>query len=177
MVAIVLREGDDLRLLCANCGDSRAVLCRKGHAVELSRDHKPSDLDTERQRIEAAGGRLDMSGRIDGGLNLSRALGDFEYKSRSDLAADQQKVIAQPEIQSVVVVPGEDEFLVLGSDGVFDVFSSGELVARLRAALQAASSEKVLKEAVRKVLQDASGSGDNATLCVVRFLSRGQCGG
>lgn len=44
-------------LYTANAGDSRAVLCRDGAALRLSRDHKP-ELLAERRRIEAAGGRV-----------------------------------------------------------------------------------------------------------------------
>ena len=29
------------KIITANCGDSRAVLCRKGTAHQLSEDHKP----------------------------------------------------------------------------------------------------------------------------------------
>ncbi|CAM6045758.1 unnamed protein product, partial [Sphagnum compactum] len=42
------------RLLVANVGDSRAVICRGGEAFALSSDHKPNRAD-ERQRIEDAG--------------------------------------------------------------------------------------------------------------------------
>jgi len=42
------------RYMLANAGDSRAVLCRKGEAVPLSRDHKPMDED-ERDRIQKVG--------------------------------------------------------------------------------------------------------------------------
>lgn len=45
------------KLYTANAGDCRAVLCRDGRALRLSRDHKP-ELPDERQRIEAAGGRV-----------------------------------------------------------------------------------------------------------------------
>ncbi|EFJ39763.1 hypothetical protein VOLCADRAFT_35338, partial [Volvox carteri f. nagariensis] len=45
------------KLYTANTGDCRAVLCRGGRAVRLSRDHKP-ELPEERTRIEAAGGRV-----------------------------------------------------------------------------------------------------------------------
>ncbi len=41
-----------------------------------TQDHKPTD-DAERRRIQAAGGYV-LNGRIDGGLAVSRALGDFE---------------------------------------------------------------------------------------------------
>lgn len=58
----------------ANAGDSRCVLCRNGKAVDLSFDHKPED-DLERTRIEKAGGKVTADGRVNGGLNLSRAIG------------------------------------------------------------------------------------------------------
>merc|ERR1719334_2320633 len=41
VTCIVRFEDDDRILYCANCGDSRAVLCRGGNAIRLSRDHKP----------------------------------------------------------------------------------------------------------------------------------------
>lgn len=59
----------------ANAGDSRCVLCRAGKAVDLSIDHKPED-EAERNRIEKAGGNVTVSGRVNGGLNLSRAIGN-----------------------------------------------------------------------------------------------------
>jgi hypothetical protein len=45
------------KLYIANCGDSRAVLCRKGKAHALSIDQKPN-RDDERIRIENAGGHI-----------------------------------------------------------------------------------------------------------------------
>jgi hypothetical protein len=47
-----------------------------GVAIDLSVDHKPED-DIERKRIYAAGGRITGDGRVNGGLNLSRAIGAF----------------------------------------------------------------------------------------------------
>merc|ERR1712113_401326 len=74
------------RILCANIGDSRAVLCREGRAVQLSRDHKP-DLKDEEERIKKAGGRVYKveGGGVArvlycGGLAVSRAFGDKDYK-------------------------------------------------------------------------------------------------
>ena len=51
--------------------------------VELSKDHKPEDTD-ELNRITKAGGTVTY-GRVNGGLNLSRALGDLEYKKTPNL--------------------------------------------------------------------------------------------
>jgi protein phosphatase 1L len=50
------------RLLVANVGDSRAVICRGGNAIAVSRDHKPDQSD-ERQRIEDAGGFVMWAGK------------------------------------------------------------------------------------------------------------------
>ncbi len=52
----------------------------------MSEDHKP-DLQEERERIKRAGGDI-REGRIDGNLNLTRAFGDFEYKSNPTLGVD-----------------------------------------------------------------------------------------
>jgi protein phosphatase 2C family protein 2/3 len=71
--AVAVLVTDTGRLVCANAGDSRAVLCRAGKALDLSIDHKPF-LDSERARIEAAGGFV-MLGRVNGNLALSRAIG------------------------------------------------------------------------------------------------------
>ena len=40
----------------------------------MSLDHKPED-DVETKRIVKAGGKVNHDGRVNGGLNLSRALG------------------------------------------------------------------------------------------------------
>lgn len=67
---------------CANAGDSRTVLARSSgpqQCFPLSDDHKP-DNAPEKARIEAAGGFVEEN-RVNGSLNLSRSLGDFEYKS------------------------------------------------------------------------------------------------
>ncbi|XP_030948605.1 probable protein phosphatase 2C 75 isoform X2 [Quercus lobata] len=63
-------------IVVANCGDSRAVLCRGGVAIPLSQDHKP-DRSDELARIEAAGGRvISVNGaRVAGILAMSRAIG------------------------------------------------------------------------------------------------------
>ncbi len=45
---------------------------------ELSKDHKPEN-PAEMDRITKAGGPVSF-GRVHGGLNLSRAMGDLEYK-------------------------------------------------------------------------------------------------
>ena len=68
-------------IFCANAGDSRTVLGRANGSdmcFPLSDDHKP-DNPEEKARIEACGGFVEEN-RVNGSLNLSRSLGDFEYK-------------------------------------------------------------------------------------------------
>ncbi|KAH8975541.1 hypothetical protein BDL97_01G163300 [Sphagnum fallax] len=143
------------RLLVANVGDSRAVICRGGKAVALSTDHKPNRTD-ERQRIEDAGGVVMWAGtwRVGGVLAVSRAFGDRLLK---------QYVVADPEIQEDTIKEGVD-FLVLASDGLWDVVSNQDavsMVATIPDAEEAAN--KLTGEAFRR------GSADNITCVIVRF--------
>lgn len=68
----------ETEIYCANAGDSRCVLSNDGKAIEMSIDHKPDNVG-EKARIEKAGGFVEEN-RVKGVLNLSRSLGDLEYK-------------------------------------------------------------------------------------------------
>merc|ERR1712232_512314 len=90
---------------CANVGDSRALLCRDGRAIQLSWDHKP-DREDEAERIEAAGGFVTFH-RVLGRLAVSRAFGDEEYKvgaAKTD-GISQPLVVAEPEIRVDQLTP------------------------------------------------------------------------
>ncbi|KAJ7962741.1 Protein phosphatase 2C family protein [Quillaja saponaria] len=112
------------QLVVANAGDSRCVLSRKGQAYNMSKDHKP-DLEIEKDRILKAGGFIQV-GRVNGSLNLARAIGDMEFKQNKSLPAEKQIVTAYPDITSVEL-RDDDEFLVIACDGIWDCMSSQEL--------------------------------------------------
>ena len=67
------------KIICANLGDSRTILCQNNEAKALSKDHKP-DLEEEKYRIEKFSGKEVKWGRVEGKLAISRALGDSKFK-------------------------------------------------------------------------------------------------
>jgi len=121
---VALRVGN--LLYCANAGDSRGVLCRDGGAAyALSDDHKPSAA-VEIARIEKAGGFVNVNGRINGNLNLSRSIGDMKYKQVGSLLPSEQMITAEPDITVTEILP-TDKFFTLACDGVWDVLSNQEI--------------------------------------------------
>mmetsp|Transcript_20699 Transcript_20699/g.57800 ORF Transcript_20699/g.57800 Transcript_20699/m.57800 type:complete len:655 (+) Transcript_20699:31-1995(+) len=155
---------------CANVGDSRALLCRDGHAIQLSLDHKP-DREDEEERITSAGGFVSFR-RVLGRLAVSRAFGDEEYKVMSDQAIGKPLVIADPEIRIEQLTP-QDEFLFMACDGLFDVFSSQEAVDFIHSRLTAMpSNEQDPVRAVQDIVHEAiheRRSRDNVTALLVTF--------
>jgi serine/threonine protein phosphatase PrpC len=164
-------------IITGHVGDSRAVLSRRGgeQILELSRDHKP-DLEEERARIEAVGGAVVWCGRVDregrpvpgtglyrvnGNLALSRAIGD-----RSERPA----VCAIPDI-SVQALSSCDDFLVVASDGLWDVMTTVDVVGFVHALIEEDDGElmtdpdlvaaKLVEEALRR------GTYDNVTVIIV----------
>ncbi len=112
-------------IICANSGDSRSVLSKKGKNKDLSVDHKP-DTPSEKRRIERAQGFVEDN-RVNGNLALSRALGDFEYKSNPVLKAEDQMITAFPDI-SVEKIMNDSDFIICACDGIWDCMSSQEAV-------------------------------------------------
>ncbi|KDP33503.1 hypothetical protein JCGZ_07074 [Jatropha curcas] len=158
------------QLVVANAGDSRCVISRKGQAYNLSRDHKP-DLEAEKERILKAGGFI-HAGRVNGSLNLARAIGDMEFKQNKFLPAEKQIVTANPDINTVELCD-DDEFIVLACDGIWDCLSSQQLVDLVHEHLRMESKLSVVCERILDrclAPSTAGGEGcDNMTMILVQF--------
>lgn len=178
-VATLLHEANDgtRTLLSANIGDSRGVLSRNGMAIDLTRDHKPND-DKEKGRILAMGEKIEWDHyckvyRVRN-LSLSRAVGDRFAKPA---------VSGEVEIKRFPIY-AKDEFIVLASDGLWDVMSSQETVAYVHKRLNAPPKDGAAitckedlaslmylrrKNMSRFVANEAlrRGSGDNISVVIV----------
>ncbi|GAX76229.1 hypothetical protein CEUSTIGMA_g3673.t1 [Chlamydomonas eustigma] len=153
------------KIWVANCGDSRAIMCRAGRCLQLTDDHKPERED-EAARVEKAGGQvLYWNGhRVMGVLAMSRAIGDHGLRPY---------VISDPEI-SVVNRAEDDDFMILASDGLWDVMENKEAInLALRCMTRAWEKGAGRKAAARiaaSVLTKAAidrGSKDNVTVVFV----------
>uniref|UniRef100_A0A183C9R4 PPM-type phosphatase domain-containing protein n=1 Tax=Globodera pallida TaxID=36090 RepID=A0A183C9R4_GLOPA len=150
----------------ANLGDSRGLLSRRSNTIFSTEDHKPY-LEKERDRIVKAGGSV-MIQRVNGSLAVSRALGDFEYKSVPGLCATEQLVSPEPDVYIVPRDKDDDEFLILACDGIYDVLANEELCSLIRSRLSVTEDHKVASNHVLDVCL-SKGSRDNMTMIVVIF--------
>ena len=140
-------------LLVANAGDSRAVLASGGKYIPLSTDHKPERID-EKKRIEALGGKVIHFGtwRVQGILSISRSFGDRMLRPY---------VIAEPDVITRTI-EAADDYVILATDGVWDVITSQEAVDICMEFGSPVKSAQVLVETAT-----ARKSGDNITALVI----------
>lgn len=156
------------KVFFANCGDSRALLCRKGAVAFSTRDHKPH-LEDEKTRIEAAGGSVIMM-RVNGSLAVSRALGDFEYKDNSQMDPIQQLVSPEPEVTVMERSESEDEYIVVACDGIWDEMSNEDLCAFVSSRLKITHDlEHICNDVIDTCLH--KGSRDNMSIILIIFPS------
>ncbi|KAE8679278.1 putative protein phosphatase 2C 48 [Hibiscus syriacus] len=149
----IVRQGD--LIYVANIGDSRAVLATTSDEgnlvpVQLTVDFKPN-LPQEAERIIQCKGRVfclhDEPGvhRVwlpdeeSPGLAMSRAFGDYCIKDYG--------LISVPEVTQRHIT-GRDEFVVLATDGVWDVVTNQE-------AIQIVSSTPDKAKAAKKLVESA----------------------
>ncbi|KAH7837796.1 hypothetical protein Vadar_018071 [Vaccinium darrowii] len=149
-------------MLIANAGDCRAVLGKRGRAIDLSKDHKPN-CTSERLRIEKLGGVI-YDGYLHGQLSVARALGDWHLKGPKGSLSP---LSSEPELEEVFLNE-EDEFLIMGCDGIWDVMSSQWAVTIVRRELMLHNDpEKCSKVLVREALK--RNTCDNLTVLVICF--------
>ncbi|KAG7510245.1 phosphatase 1A isoform X1 [Solea senegalensis] len=149
-----------------NCGDSRGLLSRGGAVHFFTQDHKPSN-PLEKERIQNAGGSV-MIQRVNGSLAVSRALGDFDYKCVHGKGQTEQLVSPEPEVYAIERCEGEDEFIILACDGIWDVMANEELCDFVRSRLEVTDDlERVSNEIVDTCLY--KGSRDNMSVVLICF--------
>ncbi|XP_058101226.1 protein kinase and PP2C-like domain-containing protein isoform X2 [Magnolia sinica] len=152
VAALIVRN----RLFVANAGDCRTIICRSGRPYALSKDHVAS-CPEERERVTKAGGQVKW--QVDtwrvgtAALQVTRSIGDDDLKPA---------VTAEPEITETKLSI-EDEYLVMASDGLWDVISNEEVVSIIRDTVKEPGmcSKRLATEAAER------GSKDNITVIVV----------
>nr|XP_010924065.1 probable protein phosphatase 2C 64 [Elaeis guineensis] len=165
------------KLYIGNIGDSRAVLGSKDDssgsivAVQLTVDLKP-DLPREAERIKRCRGRVFALQDEPGvprvwlpfddapGLAMARAFGDFCLKDYG--------VISVPEFFHWTLTE-RDQFVVLASDGVWDVLSNKEVVDIVSSSPTRSSAAKFVVEAAArewKLKYPTSKMDDCAVVCL-----------
>lgn len=158
----------------ANAGDSRCVLSKNGIAINMSEDHKP-ELEAEKTRIEKAGGYVEDN-RVNGVLNLSRSLGDLEYKQNKKFKLEEQMVTALPDVK-VEKISNECDFLILACDGIWDCFTSREAVNYV---LDKTEEQPKISKVIEDMLDfnlpndvnERNGLGCDNMTCIVIFFKK-----
>uniref|UniRef100_A0A914XWL0 PPM-type phosphatase domain-containing protein n=1 Tax=Panagrolaimus superbus TaxID=310955 RepID=A0A914XWL0_9BILA len=154
-------------LTIANVGDSRAVACdSQGNCITLTRDHKPSD-EKEKQRIEDAGGAVTQIGedceRVQGILAMTRSMGDASLKARKFLIVD-------PDVMTYHLTKDNFRFIIIASDGLFDVFEDEELIQKVNLYLQTNGNESFPKLAHFLCLEAINhGTEDNISVLIIKL--------
>lgn len=170
----LVKQGSNLFM--GYIGDSRAILASKDSndsivAVQLTVDLKP-DLPKEAERIKRCKGRvfaLQDEPEVQRvwlpfddapGLAMARAFGDFCLKEYG--------VISVPEFSHRILTE-RDKFIVLASDGVWDVLSNEEVVEIVSSAPTRASAARILVDSAArewKTKYPTSKMDDCAVVCL-----------
>jgi serine/threonine protein phosphatase PrpC len=159
------------RWYIANLGDSRAVICGFPRALfsrtapeprvlSATVDHKP---ENEVKRIEQQGGFVEQdpggTWRVNGILAMSRAVGDKHLcKYLSDHADVYQGSLKGRNTCS---------FIVLGSDGLFDVMTNDEVCDFVNALLTMRFHRSEIARLLVRYAIEVKGSYDNTSAVIL----------
>lgn len=186
--SLFVRDDGGFDVVCANVGDSEVGIVRIGGEIEmLSTVHKIAN-DSERQRLEES--HIPIFGdRVFGVLNITRAVGDSNLWSKDGAEGVVGKVetptrfppsprelkqitpatgvIPNPSVATVAIQEGE--FLLLASDGFWDVYPSNDSRRELAKTISEAFAKgtPLLQLSNTLVVSACASSLDNVTLAIV----------
>jgi serine/threonine protein phosphatase PrpC len=139
----------------AHAGDARALYVEDNFLKYSTIDHKALSRE-EIIRIQRFGGFVSDSGRVNGTIAVSRAIGDVLIHPF---------VIPEPDITNIQI-EGDPNFLILACDGVWDVISNELAVELVQDYYQ---KNQTIEGCANKIRDFAyqGGSLDNITVLIV----------
>lgn len=189
--AVLCRDGVAYSLNDAHCPDrpdeTERIEQAKGWITEekelfVGRLHRMDLNDPDIAEQAASGIQWTTIHRVLGEVSVSRSIGDYPYKGfvpgevvtdffawpeNHDMTFNADLVISDPESKHVDI-DELCEFVIIASDGLWDVVSNEKAVARVKAAFKAGESPKTAAEALCNLALKL-GSGDNTTVLVVQL--------
>jgi serine/threonine protein phosphatase PrpC len=167
LLVVRYHRGHHYYIQVVNLGDSRALVCRKGLAIPLNKDHRPNWPD-ERRRIRELHGRIQfLSGdwRI-GELSVSRSFGDLD---------NTPYISCIPDIYNYRL-DHHDEFIMMGCDGVFDVLQNHDVANFINNNLYRQTDIYPIDTSHRNIARRLGeyclkmGAGDNLSIIIIFLL-------
>ena len=138
---------------CANIGDTSCVLFSKSGCKKLSFDHRCNE-ESEVTRVKKGGGLI-ANGRLNGKLEVTRGFGDFAMKSKG--------LTCEPFINKIVLNES-DKFVVLCTDGVWDVVNEEDL---FYLTINVEDTEQIARDILNHAMKN--GSKDNMSCIVIKL--------
>ena len=147
---------DNNIIYCANVGDSKCFYIDKKNAVQMSEDHNCKN-EKEKEQLTKKGVKIFLN-RVFGSLALTRTFGDFEFKKEG--------ITCIPFIKKIYLDKNDIKYIVIASDGIWDVVNKDKLF-QMYQELKKDTSEEFCNNLVDFAINE--GSSDNISCIVLKF--------
>ena len=144
-------------IYCANVGDSKAFYINEKEAIQLTEDH---NVKNEKEvDILKSKGVLFVNKRVYGSLSLTRAFGDMDFK-------EDDGITAIPFIQKIFVNKNNVKYIVIASDGIWDVVNE-KILFNISNELKNGTCEEFCNNLINYAIEN--GSQDNISCVIIKF--------
>ena len=143
-------------IYCANVGDSKCYYINGTEAIQLTEDHNcnnKNEVDLLKSKDI-----LVFRGRVFGSLKLTRSFGDTDYKKEG--------ITSTPYIKKIFSDKNDVKYLIIASDGIWDVVDDKKLF-QISKELKEGTSEEFCNSLIDYALKN--NSTDNISCVIIRF--------